>query len=141
MTNRVHTGLIERVVTVTGPAITKPGNYLIPLGTPLRWALEQAGCTDQAASVVLGGPMMGASIGSFDIPLTKGVTGVLVEPQLPSLLADALASVITDPARRQTLAQAGQTRMARDFGMQSNLARLAVKFGLRVPPGYVSSGP
>jgi electron transport complex protein RnfC len=28
--------------------------------------------------VVLGGPMMGAAVGSFDIPLTKGVTGVLV---------------------------------------------------------------
>ena len=38
-------------------------------------------------------------------------------------------------------AQAGQARMARDFGMQSNLARLAVKFGLQVPPGYVSTGP
>ena len=71
-------GLIERVVTVTGPAITKPGNYLIPLGTPLRWVLEQAGCTDKAASIVLGGPMMGPAVGSFDIPLTKGVTGVLV---------------------------------------------------------------
>jgi len=71
-------GLIERVVTIAGPAITKPGNYLIPLGTPLRWALEQAGCTDKASSVVLGGPMMGSAIGSFDIPLTKGVTGVLV---------------------------------------------------------------
>ena len=71
-------GLIERVVTIAGPAITKPGNYLIPLGTPLRWALEQAGCTDRATSVILGGPMMGAAIGSFDIPLTKGVTGVLV---------------------------------------------------------------
>jgi glycosyltransferase involved in cell wall biosynthesis len=73
--------------------------------------------------------------------IDDGVTGVLVEPQLPLLLADALALVITDPARRQTLAQAGQTRMARDFGMQSNLARLAVKFGLCVPPGYVSPGP
>ena len=73
--------------------------------------------------------------------IEDGVTGVLVEPQLPSVLADALAAVITDPVRRQTLAQAGQARMARDFGMQSNLARLAVKFGLQVPPGYVSTGP
>jgi electron transport complex protein RnfC len=71
-------GLIERVVTITGPAVTKPGNYLVALGTPIRWALEQAGCTDQAASVILGGPMMGASIGSFDVPITKGVTGILV---------------------------------------------------------------
>jgi electron transport complex protein RnfC len=74
-------GLIERVVTVTGPALTKPGNYLIALGTPLRWVLQQAGCTDQAASIVLGGPMMGPAVGSFDIPLTKGVTGVLVLPK------------------------------------------------------------
>ncbi len=71
-------GLIERVVTVTGPAVSRPGNYVIPLGTPLRWVLEQAGCTDRAGSIILGGPMMGPAVGSFDIPLTKGVTGVLV---------------------------------------------------------------
>jgi Na+-translocating ferredoxin:NAD+ oxidoreductase subunit C len=83
-------GLIERVVTVTGPAITKPGNYLIPLGTPLRWVLEQAGCTDQAVSIVLGGPMMGPAVGSFDIPLTKGVTGVLVLTKSSSNGADRI---------------------------------------------------
>lgn len=60
-------GLIERVVTVTGPAVSKPGNYLIRR-TPLRWVLEQAGCTDQAASIILGGPMMGPAVGSFDTP-------------------------------------------------------------------------
>lgn len=71
-------GLIERVVTITGPGVARPGNYLVALGTPLRWALEQAGCTSDANSVILGGPMMGSSIGSFEVPLTKGVTGVLV---------------------------------------------------------------
>lgn len=71
-------GLIERVLTISGPGVAKPGNYLVALGTPIRWALEQAGCTDQAASVILGGPMMGASIASFDVPITKGVTGILV---------------------------------------------------------------
>lgn len=71
-------GLIERVMTVSGPGVAKPGNYLVALGTPIRWILEQAGCTDQATSVILGGPMMGASIGSFDVPVTKGVTGILV---------------------------------------------------------------
>ncbi|MEZ5400999.1 MAG: electron transport complex subunit RsxC [Bryobacteraceae bacterium] len=71
-------GLIERVVTITGPAVSKPGNYLTALGTPLRWALEQAGCTDATASVILGGPMMGPTIGSLDVPITKGVSGILV---------------------------------------------------------------
>jgi electron transport complex protein RnfC len=71
-------GLIERVVTFAGPGVTKPGNYLVALGTPLRWALEQAGCVAETAEVILGGPMMGAAIGSLDVPITKGVTGVLV---------------------------------------------------------------
>jgi electron transport complex protein RnfC len=71
-------GLIERVVTITGPGVRKPGNYRIALGTPIRWALEQADCSDQVSSVILGGPMMGPSVGSLDVPLTKGVTGILV---------------------------------------------------------------
>jgi len=71
-------GLIERVVTIAGAGVSKPGNYLIALGTPLRFALEQAGCSDKAASVILGGPMMGPAISSLDVPFTKGVTGVLV---------------------------------------------------------------
>jgi electron transport complex protein RnfC len=73
-----HQGLIERVVTITGPGVGKPGNYLAALGTPLRFALEQAQCAPDVASVVLGGPMMGPSVGSLDVPITKGVTGILV---------------------------------------------------------------
>ncbi len=72
-------GLIERVVTVTGPGVGKPGNFMIPLGTPLRFVLdfcEYEG--DEQSEIILGGPMMGASIGSPDIPITKGITGVLV---------------------------------------------------------------
>jgi len=71
-------GLIERVVTIAGPGVRKPGNYLMALGTPLRWALQQADCTKDVASVILGGPMMGAAAGSLDVPVTKGVTGILV---------------------------------------------------------------
>ncbi|MBP6854438.1 MAG: glycosyltransferase family 4 protein, partial [Rhodoferax sp.] len=73
--------------------------------------------------------------------IDDGQTGMLVEPQSPPALAAALAAIIADPARRQVLALAGQTRMADRFGMQANLARLAVKFGLQVPPGYVSTSP
>jgi electron transport complex protein RnfC len=71
-------GLIERVITIAGPGVTKPGNYLVPLGTPLRWAMEQAAWTPNVSSVVLGGPMMGAAVGSLDVPVTKGVSGILV---------------------------------------------------------------
>ncbi|KOR27567.1 hypothetical protein TI04_13045 [Achromatium sp. WMS2] len=30
-------GLIERVVTVSGLGVQRPGNYLVPIGTPLRF--------------------------------------------------------------------------------------------------------
>ncbi len=74
-------GLIERVITIAGPGVAKPGNYLTPLGTPIRFAIEQAGCDSQTAEVVLGGPMMGAAVSSLDVAVTKGVSGILVFTQ------------------------------------------------------------
>ena len=71
-------GLIERVVTMAGQGISRPGNYLVPIGTPLRFVLEQAGAPDDAVEVILGGPMMGRAIASLDVPVTKAVSGVLV---------------------------------------------------------------
>ncbi len=71
-------GLIERVITITGPGVSKPGNYLTPLGTPIRFAIEHAGCDPATSSVILGGPMMGAAVSSLDVPITKGVSGILV---------------------------------------------------------------
>lgn len=71
-------GLIERVVTVTGAGVARPGNYRIPIGTPLRFILEQAGLEDGEHEVILGGPMMGHAVASLDTPSTKGSSGVLV---------------------------------------------------------------
>lgn len=70
-------GIQERVITISGPAINKPGNYRIPIGTPLRFALEQAGVADNLSQVFLGGPMMGMALPSLDISITKGISGVL----------------------------------------------------------------
>lgn len=69
-------GVCERVVTVAGPAIVDAGNYRIPIGTPLRFILEKVGVRSPA-SVVVGGPMMGAAVANLDVPLTKGMSGVL----------------------------------------------------------------
>ncbi|MFA6242520.1 MAG: electron transport complex subunit RsxC [Candidatus Hydrogenedentales bacterium] len=80
-------GLIERVVTVSGPAVQHPGNYLMALGTPLRFVLEQVGFSKTDAQLILGGPMMGTTVGSLDVPVTKGVTGILAFPRGDSRLA------------------------------------------------------
>lgn len=79
-------GLIERVVTVSGPAIEHPGNFLVPIGTPLRFLLDQVGLTDRAGEVILGGPMMGMAVASLEVPVTKAVSGVVaLEREDPDL--------------------------------------------------------
>jgi len=71
-------GLIERVITVSGPGVSKPGNYLVPLGTPISFILQQLGTAPEANEVILGGPMMGMATASLDVPVTKGVSGIVV---------------------------------------------------------------
>ncbi len=70
-------GMVERVLTVAGPAVARPGNYIVPIGTPLRFLLEQVGARSSAKEIILGGPMMGMTISSLDVPITKGTSGVL----------------------------------------------------------------
>jgi electron transport complex protein RnfC len=72
-------GLTERVVTVTGPGIARPGDYWVPIGTPMRHVLQWAGAKNVTErEIILGGPMMGQAVASLDVPVTKGVSGILV---------------------------------------------------------------
>ncbi len=71
--------LMERVVTVTGTAIRRPANVLVPIGTPMREVVELCGgIIDDAARILLGGPMMGMVQKSLDVPVVKGTSGILV---------------------------------------------------------------
>lgn len=71
-------GIQERVVTITGPGVEKKGNYLIPIGTPLRFVLDFVKAKEDISEVYLGGPMMGKAISNLDISITKGTSGILV---------------------------------------------------------------
>jgi electron transport complex protein RnfC len=64
--------LTHRVVTVTGRAIARPGNYYVPIGISAAELIEHCGgLTETAAKVVLGGPMMGFAIADLSQPITK----------------------------------------------------------------------
>ncbi len=71
-------GIQERVVTITGPGVKKKGNYLIPIGTPLRYVLEQVGVDEHISEVYMGGPMMGVAVSNLDISIVKGTSGIVV---------------------------------------------------------------
>jgi electron transport complex protein RnfC len=80
MTDLFESGqpLIERVVTVTGPGIRRPANLLVPLGTPLKALIDHCGgLSPETKQVIMGGPMMGLAQKRLDVPVIKGISGVL----------------------------------------------------------------
>ena len=74
--------LIERVMTITGPSVERPGNYLVALGTNLKAVIDVAGGVPaDTGKIILGGPMMGKSAVQIDAPTIKGTSAVLMLPQ------------------------------------------------------------
>ncbi|NLK42220.1 MAG: electron transport complex subunit RsxC [Planctomycetes bacterium] len=71
--------LTHRITTVTGQAVARPGNYYVPIGMTISDLLEHCGgLTEQAAKVVIGGPMMGFAIADLNTPLTKTAGAITV---------------------------------------------------------------
>ncbi|AWK42137.1 electron transport complex subunit RsxC [Photorhabdus laumondii] len=64
--------LIERVVTITGEAVTSPGNFWARLGTPVQFLLQLAGFAPQSEQmVIMGGPLMGFTLPDLNVPIVK----------------------------------------------------------------------
>ncbi|MBL7157975.1 MAG: electron transport complex subunit RsxC [Candidatus Omnitrophica bacterium] len=70
--------LTERCVTFTGSCLKEPGNYIVKVGTRLRDVIDYCGgFLTPPAKIISGGPMMGVSQYTLDVPVVKGTTGVL----------------------------------------------------------------
>ncbi|MSP68440.1 MAG: colanic acid biosynthesis glycosyltransferase WcaL [Alphaproteobacteria bacterium] len=62
--------------------------------------------------------------------IEDGRSGLLVKPGDADALAQALAALIRDPARRRALGAAAAARVGRDFAFAAGIDRLAPRFGL-----------
>ena len=78
---RLGKPLIERVVTVSGPAVSQPRNLWVPIGTPICDLLAFVGLDQLDQYIVIsGGPMMGQAQKNLQAPVVKGMSGILVFP-------------------------------------------------------------
>lgn len=74
-----HKPLFERYTTVTGEYIKQPGNFLVRMGTPFKDLIAACGGLPEGDNKVLaGGPMMGKSVISLEVPVTKGTNSITV---------------------------------------------------------------
>lgn len=70
--------LIERVVTVTGEKLKKPGNYIVKIGTNTKDLIDYCGgLTDDDVMIKAGGPMMGFVLSDLNVPIMKGSNGII----------------------------------------------------------------
>ncbi len=81
ISDAIQTGmpLIERIVTVTGERINKPGNFNVKIGTPIGELIEYCGgvIKEEDTTIKLGGPMMGFEPTNFDVPIIKATNGII----------------------------------------------------------------
>jgi len=64
--------LIERIITITGSGIKNPQNLRVRIGTPIEDLIAFcSGYHVEVEKLIMGGSMMGLSLGSDDIPVIK----------------------------------------------------------------------
>jgi electron transport complex protein RnfC len=70
--------LTSRVVTVSGAAVREPNNIEAPIGARVADLIAFCGgFASTPASLVNGGPMMGQPLPGLDVPVIKGMSGIL----------------------------------------------------------------
>ena len=81
ISDAIQTGmpLIERVVSVTGERIKKPGNYIIRIGTDVKEVIDYCGGITGGDDYIvkMGGPMMGILLPDVNVSVIKGTNGII----------------------------------------------------------------
>ncbi len=71
------TPLMRRIVTVGGDCVANRSNFRVRIGTDFEYILEKCGYTENAAKIIMGGPMMGLAVPDTAVPVIKGTSGIL----------------------------------------------------------------
>ncbi len=80
--------LVRKSVTLDGSAVASPKNIKAPIGTSIKDIIDFGGGTrGEVGKILLGGPMMGASVASIEEPITKTTGAITIlskkDVQLP----------------------------------------------------------
>lgn len=132
---QIRTAGLTNVVTLTGPL---PQSEVIERFASsaifvLPCVAEPDGAMDNLPTVVMeamaaGLPVVSTAIGGVPEMVSDGLTGLLVPEHQPSLLADALARLLAQPALARSLGEAGRQRAGDLFAIEKNVHSLRALF-------------
>jgi glycosyltransferase involved in cell wall biosynthesis len=84
-------------------------------------------------------PVVGTATGGTPEQIENGVTGILVPPDAPEALAEALTSLLSDPVCRREMGLSGRQKVMREFGADRMVERiLAIYERLLRRTGYAA---
>lgn len=117
--------VISRIVTVTGN-VARPGNYEVPLGLAVDELVALAGGAENA-EYIMGGPMMGFTLPSKQVPVVKAMNCIIVgspeifpepPPAMPCIRCTRCASacpVSLQPQELYWFSKSDNFEKARDY--------------------------
>ncbi len=76
-------------------------------------------------AMALGRPVVGTAAGGLSEVVADGETGLLVPPGDPRATAEAIESILTDPALRRAMGEAGRRRVREHFSPSDHARRIA----------------
>ena len=104
--------LFSQCFTLTGEAAANPGNYMVRVGTSYAELLEASGGVKEGTEIrkaLSGGPMMGITLGSLDIPIQKQNNGLTLLAEDPVEAAEELMTSCLRCGRCTTVCPMGLT--------------------------------
>ena len=82
--------LISRIVTITGRGVNSPQNLEVDIGTSIHDCIEYCGgYKDDARALIMGGPMMGLTLNTDELPVIKATNCLLVSAGIDITLPES----------------------------------------------------
>jgi starch synthase len=78
-------------------------------------------CRAALEAMAAGRPVVARRVGALPETVVDGETGLLVDGSSPEALAQALGTVLGDPARARAMGEAGRLRAAEDFSPERSV--------------------
>jgi electron transport complex protein RnfC len=119
--------VLSRMVSVTGPGVARPGNYVVLMGTPIEYVIAAAGgYHPDVARLVMGGAMTGIALPHDGVPVTMATNALLAlttaqvgdaKPPMPCIRCGDCATVcpaVLQPQELHRQLESGHVRVATD---------------------------